>query len=505
MKGLARFSFIFFFFFTVSNGADFIAPQNPVAQLLDSGNLVVREAGDTNEDDYLWESFGYPGRVFLPGINFGKNLVTGLDTYLVSWKSNNDPSLGDSTTRLDPGGYPQIYIRVGENIVFRSGPWNGLRFSGMPNLKPNPIYTYGFVYNEKEICYRYDLTDSSVVSHMLLTNEGILQRFTWTNTTRTWNLAGEGFQKIPSVKLPDTRTSSFNYTMDLEECRRVCLMNCSCTAYSTLNITDGSGCLLWFEELLDIREYTENGQDFYIRLSASDLEPTSRPKRRTRVWIIAICTLVTGVTILGVCLLFLMRMRRKLKSAGKMVSMRERDVIDSTDNDLELPVFDFATIAIATSNFSEANKLGEEYAIDGLFSIKSDVFSFGVLVLEIVNGNRNRGFLHPDHKHNLLGHAWRLYKEQKSFELIDESLNNTCNLSEVLRVIHVGLLCVQQAPVDRPTMSTVVLMLTSNITLPEPKEPGFFTERKLYDQESSSSKVDTCSANEITITLLTAR
>ena len=307
-------------------------PQNPVAQLLNSGNLVVREASDTNEDHYLWESFDYPGNVFLPGINFGRNLVTGLDTYLVSWKSSNDPSLGDSTTRLDPGGYPQIYIRVGENIVFRSGPWNGVRFSGMPNLKPNPIYTYGFVYNEKEICYRYDLTDSSVVSHMLLTNEGILQRFTWTNTTRTWNLyltaqmdncdryavcgaygscninnsppcaclkgfqpkspqewesgewsggcvrknesicrAGQGFQKVPSVKLPDTRTSSFNWTMDFVECRRVCLTNCSCTAYSTLNITGGSGCLLWFEELLDIREYTVNGQDFYIRLSASDL------------------------------------------------------------------------------------------------------------------------------------------------------------------------------------------------------------------------------------------
>jgi len=45
--------------------------------------------------------------------------------------------------------------------------------------------------------------------------------------------------------------------------------------------------------------------------------------------------------------------------AGKMVSMRERDIIDSTDKDLELPVFDFATIAIATGNFSDDNKLGE--------------------------------------------------------------------------------------------------------------------------------------------------
>ncbi|KAL9345960.1 hypothetical protein Peur_060813 [Populus x canadensis] len=704
-------------------------PQNPVAQLLDSGNLVIREANDTNEDDYLWDSFDYPGNTFLPGLKFGRNLITGLDRYLVSWKSTNDPSLGDSTTMLDPGGYPQIFIRVGENIVFRSGPWNGLKFSGMPNLKPNPIYTYEFVYNEKEIYYRYDLTDSSVVTRMLLTNDGILQRFTWTSSTRTWNLyltaqmdncdryavcgaygicnidnspacacldgfqpksrqdwdsgdwsggcvrknesicrAGEGFQKVTSVKLPDTRTSSFNVTMDLEECRRVCLMNCSCTAYSTLNITDGTGCLLWFEDLLDIREYTETGQDFFIRLSASDLEPTRSTKRTTRVWIIAICLLVAGITILGVCLLFLMR-RRKMKTVARMVSMQERDYsINSTGKDLELPVFDFATIAVATSNFSGANKLGEggfgpvykgkledgqeiavkrlsktstqgldefkneviciaklqhrnlvkllgccieseetmlvyeympnksldafifdqkqsklldwsmryniingvargllylhqdsrlriihrdlkasnilvdydmnpkisdfgmarsfggneiqgntkrvvgtygymspEYATDGIFSIKSDVFSFGVLVLEIVNGKRNRGFIHQDHKHNLLGHAWKLYKEERSFELISDSLKDTCNLSEVLRVIHVGLLCVQQAPEDRPTMSTVVLMLSSNIALPDPKKPGFFTERKLFDHESSSSKVDTCSANEITITLLTAR
>jgi hypothetical protein len=49
--------------------------------------------------------------------------------------------------------------------------------------------------------------------------------------------------------------------------------------------------------------------------------------------------------------------------------------------------------------------MSPEYAIDGLFSVKSDVFSFGVLVLEIVSGRKNRGFNHPDHQHNLLGHV----------------------------------------------------------------------------------------------------
>ena len=49
--------------------------------------------------------------------------------------------------------------------------------------------------------------------------------------------------------------------------------------------------------------------------------------------------------------------------------------------------------------------MSPEYAIDGLFSVKSDVFSFGVLVLEIVSGKRNRGFYHADHRHNLIGHV----------------------------------------------------------------------------------------------------
>jgi serine/threonine protein kinase len=49
--------------------------------------------------------------------------------------------------------------------------------------------------------------------------------------------------------------------------------------------------------------------------------------------------------------------------------------------------------------------MSPEYAIDGQFSVKSDVFSFGVLLLEIVSGKRNREFYHPDHDFNLLGHV----------------------------------------------------------------------------------------------------
>ncbi|CAH1430466.1 unnamed protein product [Lactuca virosa] len=87
--------------------------------------------------------------------------------------------------------------------------------------------------------------------------------------------------------------------------------------------------------------------------------------------------------------------------------------------------------------------ISPEYAVHGRFSMKSDVFSFGVVVLEIVSGKKNRGFSHEAHCDNPLGHAWRLYKEDKSIELMSGSLRNSCVMSELLQSIHVGLLCVQ--------------------------------------------------------------
>lgn len=76
---------------------------------------------------------------------------------------------------------------------------------------------------------------------------------------------------------------------------------------------------------------------------------------------------------------------------------------------------------------------------------------------------------------------------------------------EVLRCIHVGLLCVQQRPEDRPNMSSVVLMLGSEGSLPEPKQPGFFTEMTLPEADFPSSNTQSCTTNEITITELQGR
>ncbi|KAG2245159.1 hypothetical protein Bca52824_093009 [Brassica carinata] len=131
--------------------------------------------------------------------------------------------------------------------------------------------------------------------------------------------------------------------------------------------------------------------------------------------------------------------------------------------------------------------MSPEYAMHGQFSTKSDVYSFGVLVLEIIIGKRNSNFHETDSKgSNLVTYAWNLWRNGLPLELVDPSVKKSCDSSEVIRCIHIALLCVQENPMDRPTLSTVISMLTSNtITLPVPHQPGFFVQSS-RDQDLST-------------------
>ncbi|KAL4308258.1 hypothetical protein GQ457_01G005170 [Hibiscus cannabinus] len=148
--------------------------------------------------------------------------------------------------------------------------------------------------------------------------------------------------------------------------------------------------------------------------------------------------------------------------------------------------------------------MSPEYVIKGKFSAKSDVFSFGVLLLEIVSGQKISGFSHPDHHHSLLGHAWLLWNEGRAMELVDECLKDSIVESQVLRCIQVGLLCVQNLSRDRPTMSSVNFMLANEeSSLPHPKVPGFFSETS--SNTNSTGKGDQHSMNAVSITILGGR
>ncbi|XP_050248112.1 G-type lectin S-receptor-like serine/threonine-protein kinase At4g03230 isoform X2 [Quercus robur] len=144
--------------------------------------------------------------------------------------------------------------------------------------------------------------------------------------------------------------------------------------------------------------------------------------------------------------------------------------------------------------------MSPEYALDGFFSVKSDAFSFGVVVLEVISGKKNTGFHQSEHALSLLGYAWKLWKEGKALDLMDQTIRETCNADEFLRCVNVGLLCVQEDPSDRPTMSNVVFMLGSETTtLPTPKQPAYVVRRSLSSATSSATKPE--SLNELTSTI----
>ncbi|WOL07793.1 hypothetical protein Cni_G16542 [Canna indica] len=150
--------------------------------------------------------------------------------------------------------------------------------------------------------------------------------------------------------------------------------------------------------------------------------------------------------------------------------------------------------------------MSPEYAMDGIFSVKSDVFSFGVLILEIITSRRNRGLYHSSHHLNLIGHVWTLWKEDKVFEIVDKSIADSFSMAEILSCMKVGLLCVQELPRDRPTMSSVVRLLGSDSTLlPEPKQPGYTNSNGLSNDTDSSTSTQHLSANNVSMTVLEGR
>ncbi|KAK4587739.1 hypothetical protein RGQ29_018942 [Quercus rubra] len=185
------------------------------------------------------------------------------------------------------------------------------------------------------------------------------------------------------------------------------------------------------------------------------------------------------------------------------------------DKELNPKISDFGTARIFRGNEDQANTrrvvgtygyMSPEYVIEGRFSEKSDVFSFGVLLLEIVSGRKNTGFNNDEEFLSLLGLAWKLWNSDNTVALIDPMISEPFFEMEILRCIQVGLLCVQEFAKDRPTVSIVVSMLKSEIVdMPRPKKPAF-TERLIaLDTKSSQCRKSIFSINNVTVSTVQGR
>ncbi|XP_028791523.1 cysteine-rich receptor-like protein kinase 19 [Neltuma alba] len=133
--------------------------------------------------------------------------------------------------------------------------------------------------------------------------------------------------------------------------------------------------------------------------------------------------------------------------------------------------------------------MAPEYMMNGTFSTKSDVFSFGVLVLEIISGQKNCRFQNGENEEHVVSAVWKNWTKGTLANIVDPTLmEDAGSRSEIMRCIHIGLLCVQENAEHRPTMASIVPMLSiHSITLPVPSEPSFYIWKSLPGIKSAGS------------------
>nr|BAJ90405.1 predicted protein [Hordeum vulgare subsp. vulgare] len=132
--------------------------------------------------------------------------------------------------------------------------------------------------------------------------------------------------------------------------------------------------------------------------------------------------------------------------------------------------------------------MAPEYVMRGNYSVKSDSFSFGVMVLEIVTGRKNNEYSNSEESPDLLNAIWERWMARTVLDMMDPCMNTSFSENGVLRCIHIGLLCVQENPADRPLMSAVVMMLGSDtVSLSAPSKPAFYAKKASGNLGNASS------------------
>ncbi|CAK9158548.1 unnamed protein product [Ilex paraguariensis] len=710
------------------------------AQLLETGNLVLFQGNKRRV--VVWQSFDYPTNTMLPYMKFGVNHRTGLNRFLTSWKSREDPGIGEYSLKMDPNGAPQLFLFNGSVKVWRTGPWIGQGWNGVPEMKYELIVNASYVDNYDET-YRMDTTvNASILSRYVMNESGVVEKLGLVEEDQKWvvywhapkskcdnydkcgvnsycdpysfectclpgsepNSTGDWYSRdgskgctrkrgeqvcrnddrftmVERAKVPDTSLAQVNKSMGTEACMELCLRNCSCTGYASADVNGtGKGCITWYEDLIDTTTLLYGGQDLYIRVNAAGLAQFSKKSKwfdHKRLATIVGVSLAAMLLMLSLVYWLATKKKKGMgernKSPNSFVTSpfyegpsSKKEIVESGPNS-DIQFFDLSTIVAATDNFSLANRLGEggfgavykgrlpngqevavkrlsknsrqgieelknevkliarlqhrnlvrllgcciqeeekmliyeylpnkgldsfifdkakksmldwkkryeiilgitrgmlylhedsrlkiihrdlkasnvlldatmnpkisdfgmakifdgdqieantnrvvgtygymspEYAMKGLFSIKSDVFSFGVMLLEIISARKNNSYS-PEDSLNLIEHVWDLWKESRALEIVDLSLGESYQPHEVLRCIHIGLLCVQEFAADRPSMSEIAFMLSHDTTLPSPNQSAFIFRRENNDPVASPTRVGPSSINDVTLSAIEAR
>ncbi|CAO2043885.1 unnamed protein product [Urochloa humidicola] len=174
-----------------SSNSTIASSSSVEAQLLETGNLVVRDRDSGNV--LLWQSFDHPSNTLLSGMKLGKNLWNGAEWHLTSWRSADDPSPGPYRRVLYTSGLPDFVLLQGNITKYRTGPWNGESFSGATEVLgyKDRLITLDVTNSSGEISYGYTAKPGAW-TRLVLMDTGVVNRFVWDKSSRGWKTIFQG-------------------------------------------------------------------------------------------------------------------------------------------------------------------------------------------------------------------------------------------------------------------------------------------------------------------------
>ncbi|KAG5525251.1 hypothetical protein RHGRI_031804 [Rhododendron griersonianum] len=286
------------------------------ARLLDSGNLVLFQ-GDRGSGGVVWQSFDHPTNTLLPNMKLGLDRRTGLEWFLTSWKSRDDPGTGEYSYRVEPNELPQLILFKGSTRVWRIPSWIKPGRNDKAETTESSILNATYVNNRDQVYAFYTPINASTLLTTFVDELGSLKMLTWVgkwvefysvpgdlcaaygrcgsygycdlnnrpdfectclpgyepSSAEEWYLRdalggcikerkalsmcgnGEGFVKVVNAIIPDTYKARLLMSLSVHECKDECLRNCSCLAYmSEAEGGERANCITWYENLMDVRK-----------------------------------------------------------------------------------------------------------------------------------------------------------------------------------------------------------------------------------------------------------